>query len=112
MKATIAQAQHSLAVASARLAMQLNGSQECVIWGAGEYLAKVIDMSIFEFVVVRHIFDRNPSLHGKQVRGVTVGPYVETDLPIVIASAVNSASIRRHIESLGITNQIIELEFQ
>lgn len=103
--------QDDMAAASLRIEQELGAEEECIIWGAGEYLCHVLALPVFKHVAAVQIVDRNPALHGKAAGDRIVEPttHIRRTCPIVIAAIVAEKSIRADIEKMGLPNKVIGL---
>lgn len=107
----IRSSQQSLAEANEYLEKELADSKQCIIWGAGEYLAHVLALPVFKEVEIVQIVDRNPGLQGKKVRNVVVEApeKIKPDIPIVIAALVARDSIQLQAQCMELKNKVIPL---
>lgn len=94
------------------LECELAGEQSVILWGAGEFLAHVLALPIFERLMVPFIVDSNS--HGKRtVGGILVRPpnMIVAKSPIIITALVATQPIKLQAAAMGLTNRIIELRF-
>jgi SAM-dependent methyltransferase len=100
--------------ASDHIEKELGDSEECILWGAGEYLAHILAMPVFQRIRIVQVVDRNPLLWGKTVAEKAVQPpsfVMAGSIPVVIAAFVGERSIRKDIEKMSLPNKVIGLEF-
>ncbi len=107
--------QDNLARMVAGLAPQICG-QEIIIWGTGQLVTKLLATSAFApeaEVRIRCFVDSNPVHHGRLIHGVPVVPPNDLtslpELPILIGSTINAASIRESLAERKLPNPIVTL---
>ena len=96
---------------------QSTGGREIAVWGVGQLTMRLLGCSGLDASRVVAFIDSNPVLHGKQLAGKPIYAPQEVaaklagDVPILIGSVVNSASIHAAIRNQGVTNGIVSLEY-
>lgn len=92
-----------------KLVAALAGEDKVILWGAGEYLCHISNLSVFQEVKIVQIVDRNPALIGRAVLDVHVEhpDNIRKDIPIVISTIVSSMSIRTDIAQRQLSNKVI-----
>ncbi len=96
------------------LAMQLEGHQRAILWGAGQLAMKLLALPSISRVELVAIVDNNPTLRGKSLGGVNVvGPedlsLKHTSVPIVIFTLLHNHEIEDQIRRLGLNNPVLTL---
>jgi SAM-dependent methyltransferase len=112
MRRYIADSQAAMDKASLHIEKELGDAEECIIWGAGEYLCHVAALPVFKHVKVVQVVDRNPALWGKPACFLRVEQpsHIRRTCPIVIAALVAAPAIKADIEKMGLANKVITLE--
>ena len=90
----------------------LHASPQIIIWGTGQLAMKLLHETCLAKANIAACVDGNPVNHGKQLRGVPIGPPEHIrgmPYPIVITSILHQATIAEHIRSLGLPNPIVLL---
>lgn len=97
-----------------RLQQAIDG-REIAVWGVGQLTMRLLGSSRLGSARVSAFIDSNPVLQGKQLAGQPIlapediSGNLAPDMPIVIGSLVNLASIEASIRSRGIPNPILRL---
>jgi 2-polyprenyl-3-methyl-5-hydroxy-6-metoxy-1,4-benzoquinol methylase len=94
------------------LAGQLANTGRVILWGAGQFAMKLLDLPCLAQIEVRAVVDNNPIFRGKTMAGAAiVGPQeiAGTNEPIIIATLLHADEIRAHIRRLGLTNPVLSL---
>jgi SAM-dependent methyltransferase len=111
----VAQSRVDMEKLNAHLEKELGDAEECIIWGAGEYLCHVTSLAVFRHVKVVQIVDRNPAFQGKPAAGRIVEDpsHIRRSCPIVIAALTAAVpSIKADIAKMNLKNKTITLEFK
>ena len=111
MRHYIADSKVVLDSASSYIEKELSDAEECIIWGAGEYLCHVATLPVFRHIKIVQVVDRNPALWGKLAAGKMVEQpaHIRRTCPIVVAAIVAEKAIRSDAEKMGLKNKIIGL---
>jgi len=95
------------------LTAKLVNTKSVILWGAGQFAMKLLDLPCLAETKVRAIVDSNPILRGKTMAGAPIiGPQeiASTRDPIVIATMLHAEEIRADIQGLGLSNPVLSLQ--
>jgi SAM-dependent methyltransferase len=100
-----------MASLNSHLVRKLANEREVILWGAGEFLAHILQLPVFGTLAIAQVVDSY--VEDRLANGLLVMKPSEifSDCPIVISALVAAPAIKKQIEAMGLTNRIIELRF-
>ena len=109
----IEQSRAQVAVMDRNLDQGLNGSDEVVIWGAGQTTLTLLSQTRVGGARVLALTDSNPRYHGRRLGGVpVVSPNALSGMPpapILIGTLIHHTAIEQRIRELGLPNRVLRL---
>ena len=90
----------------------VSSQEEIIVWGAGSFAQRMLQSSPLSKCNIAAFIDNDSNKQGKMLHGVTIRSsdvLKETNAAILICSALHSNEIADEIKTMGVDNNIFEL---
>jgi len=93
----------------------LKKKEEVVIWGAGNYVMRLLHDTGLEKCNIKYFIDKDPKKHGLKLMDIAIyGPEklqgIQPEITIAICSAVFSGDIFKELKEMNLPNKIVVLK--